>query len=168
MINIELTGYKKGMIIMRNRLVFGILTIIIGLLIALGPQTVFPVCGVHEHSEETMKCFWTARAELGAGILISLLGLFAALTDSIRIRIGLTAAVLLNGILALLLPTVLIGVCGSTRMGCRALSLPALSILSGLLIAIAIINGAYLNRINRKGTKDHEKQTADDEKAVRP
>ncbi len=152
---------------MRNRLVFGILTIIIGLLIAFGPQTIFPVCGVHEHSEEAMKCFWTARAELGAGVLISLLGLLAVLTDSARIRLGLTAAVLLNGILALLLPTVLIGVCGSTRMACRALSLPALSVLSGLLIAIAIINGVYLNRINKKGTKDHEKQTADDDKAVR-
>lgn len=160
-------GYGKGTVIsMRNRLIFGILSIAAGLLLASGPQTIFPVCGVHEHSGEAMKCFWTARAELGVGLSISILGLFSILAGSSRLRLGLTAAVLLNGILALLFPAVLIGVCGSTRMSCRALSLPALSVLSGLIIVISIINGVYLGRIDKKGIKEHGKQTSDDEKAV--
>lgn len=78
-----------------------------------------------------MKCRWTAQAELGIGLLISVLGALLIVFKSKQIRIGLSLSAALNGILALLIPTVLIGVCENAHMTCRALALPALSVLSG-------------------------------------
>lgn len=168
---------------MKNRLITGVLFIFLGGLIALGPQTFFPVCGAHtseqaseqglgkmdEHqsmnvkSDEytgkqasmttinmVMKCHWTAQAELGIGILIALLGVFLLIFQSGQIRLGLSLAVILNGVLALLIPTALIGVCGSINMTCRSLTLPALTILSSIVIVTSAANVFYLIDSDRK------------------
>lgn len=169
---------------MKNRLFTGVLFIFLGVLIALGPQMVFPVCGVHtseqasgqgsgkmdEHqsmnmiqSDENtgkqasmkeknmvMKCHWTARAELGIGIFIALIGIFLLIFQSGQVRLGLSLALILSGVLALLIPTALIGVCGSLQMTCRSLTLPALTILSSIVIVTSVANVIYLNYSNRK------------------
>jgi len=176
---------------MKNRLITGILFIILGGLIALGPQTIFPVCGIHTAeqasaqgtekigeqegiktggqetmqaaegageqaaiamtTDSVMKCHWTAQAELGIGILIALLGAFLIIFQSKQIRMGLSLALGLNGILALLIPTVLIGVCGGAHMPCRSLALPALTVLSSVVIVTSAVNAVYLFISNRKG-----------------
>lgn len=172
---------------MKNRLISGILFIILGSLIAWGPQTFFPVCptpieetsagdsgkmneqksmsmGSHgmeqaaeaEHGEGfmnpsadmVMKCHWTSRAELGIGSLIALLGVLLIAFQSRQVRLGLSLSLILNGILALLIPTALIGVCDGAHMICRSLALPALSILSGLVVVISIANVVYLYKSN--------------------
>ena len=173
---------------MKNRLISGILFLVLGILIAVGPQTIFPVCGIHtgqsaaQSSDQTsggkctqmggckpnadaekgsaenaaagsgtvMKCFWTARAELGIGILIAVLGILLIAFRSAQVRLGLSISLALNGILALLIPNVLIGVCSDAHSTCRMLTLPALTILSGVAIAAAAANAAYLFRSDRK------------------
>lgn len=168
----------------KNRLLTGILLIILGALIAFGPITVFPVCGVHTKetaadsamkmdghksddsvhaskdtsgmtantatSNKVMKCHWTARAELGTGLVIALLGLLMLIFRSAQIKLGLSIALGLNGILALLIPTVLIGVCGNVKMTCRSLTLPALVILASVVTIAAAANAFYLYHSNRK------------------
>jgi hypothetical protein len=128
---------------MKNKFIFGIAVIIIGLLIALGPQTLFPVC---EAEEMIMKCFWTARAELGAGLVIALLGLATLLFPSIQTRRGFFIAIGLNALLALFIPSILIGVCAGKHMRCHALTLPALLVLSAVLLALAIVNSLLLEK----------------------
>lgn len=151
---------------MKNRLISGIVFLIFGLLIALGPQIIFPVCGI---SGETapMKCHWTARAELGAGLVIAFQGLLLLLFSSRQIRLGLNLAIGFNGVLALLLPTILIGVCGSTRMNCRSLTLPALVIFSTFVIAGSVINGIYLYQTGRTGGSTYGDKTTDDQSVVK-
>jgi hypothetical protein len=122
---------------MKNRLFPGISFIVLGLLIAIGPFTIFQVC---KWDMMIMKCFWTARAELGAGILIAILGILTLLFASSRIRLGLSISAALNGILVLLIPTVLIGVCEESLLPCRVLTLPSLVILSSILIVISFVN----------------------------
>jgi hypothetical protein len=165
---------------MKNRLITSALFILLGGLIAFGPQTIFPVCKVHTTEQSSaqdsgktgdpqsnpsndaymiqsaedsgamatksmvMKCHWTAMAEIGAGLLIALLGVFLLIFRSGLIRLGLSLALILNGILALLIPTVLIGVCGSLHMNCRSLALPTLTILSGIVITASAANVIYL------------------------
>lgn len=169
---------------MSNRVITGILFIILGALIAIGPLTIFPVCGVHsteqmdddsgqkdipmknEQSDSSagnnmkstmnmgtsmvMKCHWTARIELGIGILIVILGILLVVLQSVQIRLGLSISLVLNGILALLVPSVLIGVCGAVHMSCRSLTLPALTVLSSGDIIIALINTIYLYKADNK------------------
>lgn len=102
-------------------------------------------------TNKVMKCHWAARAELGIGLVIAVLGLLLIIFRSAQVRIGLSIALGLNGILALLIPTVLIGVCGNVKMTCRSLSLPALVILASMVTVAAAANVFYLHHSNRKG-----------------
>ncbi len=174
---------------MKNRIITGLLFILLGGLIAFGPQTLFPVCGVHTAEKPTtqgsdqmvghaniktnekmiaetaagtgaqssmaasnvMKCHWTAQAELGVGLLIALLGIFLLCSRSGQVRLGLSLALILNGLLVLLLPVILIGVCGNLHMSCRSLTLPALIILSSTVVFAAAANVYYLYHSRSKG-----------------
>ncbi len=174
---------------MKNRLITGIIFIILGAFIAFGPQTIFPVCGIHSAKEVkgdnsgqkkgqmsmkmgdkssdsspnnpseskmstgskmVMKCFWTARAEFGVGILIALLGLLLILFSSVQLRLGLNISIIFNGILALLIPTKLIGVCDGIHMDCHSLALPALVVISSIIIITALLNSVYLFKSDKK------------------
>ena len=167
---------------MKNRIIFGIIFIVLGALIALGPQTIFPVCGIHASeqsavqgseqagmpmssqmadsaSEENstssampmvMKCRTSAKAELPVGIAIAVLGVLIIVSRSVKGRIGLSIASALGGLFALLVPTVLIGVCASEQMRCRVLTLPALIILSILVIFVSVVNIVYLFKSGKK------------------
>ena len=65
---------KKGML-------SGALLVLLGLLVALMPYYILPVCPVHAGAM-TMRCFWTARAELILGALVAAVGLFTMLRRS--------------------------------------------------------------------------------------
>ncbi|NLT15170.1 MAG: DUF4418 family protein [Clostridiales bacterium] len=157
---------------MKNRLITGIVFIILGGFITFGPQTVFPVCGVHTKAQASgemhmdnceapaaamteamsgvMKCQPTARVEFGIGILIVLVGALLIIFPSKQVRLGLNLSLTLNGVLALLIPTVIIGVCNGAQMVCRLLALPALTVFSILVIIIAAANSIYLYKSGRR------------------
>jgi hypothetical protein len=120
---------------------------VFGLLLAIGPYTLFPVC--EAMGDMVMKCFWTRRAELGIGLVIVVLGVLTLVFKSSQIRLGLGIGVFLNGVLALLIPATLIGVCEHAHASCRVLALPALSVLSSILILISVINGITLSKRGR-------------------
>jgi hypothetical protein len=97
-----------------------------------------------------MRCHWTGRAEIGAGFLIVLLGASLLGCPSARVRLGLTMALCLSGILSLLFPSTLIGGCMMETMACRKVSFPALYLCSVLVIAGAAMNSLYLFRRAKK------------------
>lgn len=167
---------------MKNRLITGILFIILGGLIAFGPLTIFPVCGANggssshaahasmkmdEHQAATrvenvndgnhtaastpMKDHWTARAELGIGILIALLAILLIVFSSKHIRLGISLSLALSGILAALIPTVLIGVCDNAHASCRLLTLPSLIILAAIVVLLSIVNTIFLYKSSDEG-----------------
>jgi drug/metabolite transporter (DMT)-like permease len=125
----------------------GILLVLLGVLIILSPWVIFPVCEMHGLFVETkagmqlpMPCGYTARAETGIGALIAVAGglLVARRTTETRQAVGIfsTAA----GLLVILYPTILIGMCRLADHPCRQLTLPALELLG----AAVIIIGGYL------------------------
>ncbi|OJU16248.1 MAG: hypothetical protein BGN88_00100 [Clostridiales bacterium 43-6] len=132
---------------MKNRLFSGILFGVLGLLIAIGPQTVFHVCPV---GDIPMKCHWTARAEIGLGVLIAISGILLLLFSKAQVRMGLSISLFFQGVLAFLVPNVLIGVCGGIHMDCHKLTQPVLTILSALIIIASAINGIYLYQIDKR------------------
>lgn len=128
---------------MKNRVFSGGGVIVLGLLIALGPQFLFKVCPVVEGM--FMKCHWSARAEIGiGGPLIAGLGTALIFFASPHIRLGLTIGIFLSGVLALLIPHVLIGGCAMHSMACRKAAFPAITVLSILLLISMALNGLYL------------------------
>lgn len=113
---------------------FGIFLILAGALIAVVPQFILPVCesGVATASGGSvpMKCFWTARAELGTGALVAFCGTLLCVCRDADVRSGIAAVTSAASLLALAFPTILIGMCGAETMPCRMGALPALILLA--------------------------------------
>jgi hypothetical protein len=129
---------------MKIRIALGAVIAALGLLIALGPRFLFTVCPVME--DMVMKCHWTARAETGVGALIAVLGIALAVFASPKTRLGLVIGVFLSGVLALLIPHVLIGGCVNHTMPCRKIAFPAITVIGILLLIGAGLYTAYLAR----------------------
>lgn len=95
-----------------------------------------------------MKCHWSGRAEVAVGIPLLILGiaLFTSEKKNLRRLIGILAAAM--GILGILLPTSLIGVCRTAEMSCNAVMRPGLIFAS---IGIILIGAAvFALSIERK------------------
>jgi hypothetical protein len=114
-----------------------------GFFIAAGPQFLFKLCP-QTHDGVWMKCHWTGLAEIGVGSLIALIGATLLFFASPKVRLGLSVAGCLAGVLALLYPTILIGGCGNETMACRVVTFPAIIVFSILVIAGMALNGIYL------------------------
>ncbi len=85
-----------------------------------------------------MKCHWAGVAEVAAAIPLGLAGIYALRSrrkETLRFA-GLVGAV--AGLMAILLPTVLIGTCGSPMMICNILMRPIL-LASGIVAIVASI-----------------------------
>jgi hypothetical protein len=88
-----------------------------------------------------MKCLWTARAELGIAIPLFALGGFMFVSRRRETRSALAVPSALLGVVAMLLPTVLIGVCASPGAACHSSMLPLMLVAGGLTAASS---AAYL------------------------
>lgn len=91
----------------------------------------------------SMKCHWTARAELGLALPLLAVGAmlpFSRNKGSRRI-LGVTAAAL--GVVTILLPTELIGVCMSPDMPCVSTMKPALLLMGALVVGIGLVTVGF-------------------------
>lgn len=131
----------------KNINALGAVLVLLGIVIALTGWVIFPVCEIYGMFAETkagvklpMPCGYTARAETGIGALIVVAGglLIARNTTETRQAVGIFS--IAHGVLVIVFPMLLIGMCRLADHPCRQLTLPALEILG---IAVIII-GAYL------------------------
>jgi hypothetical protein len=148
---------------MGNQRWSGLITLIAGFLFIAIPYFIFPVCefaaqemvAPHHapaamsagHSKPHMPCFWSARAELGLGLVLIAAGLFLLSSSPPERRLGLSLMIAATAALGGALPTLLIGVCPGAATPCRAGALPALLILSAALFLGALWNAWYLKKI---------------------
>ena len=119
-------------------IIFAAVTVVLGILIAVAPQTFASVCKV---TEKPMKCFWTARAEIFLGISIAVFAvlqiIFALKESNIQANLALTFAIITNAIGVILVPSALIGVCAKPMMHCHSVTKPFL-IVAAILIILAV------------------------------
>ncbi len=125
---------------MKNRIIFAAAFILLGLLVILAPTVLFPVC----ESEMKMACFFTKKAEIGAGLVIAALGVIYVFLKNKDIRLGISIAQFLNAGLVLAFPAKLTGLCKMSDMACRVKTYPALIVLSVLLALTAAANIVFL------------------------
>ncbi|OGO28261.1 MAG: hypothetical protein A2136_00305 [Chloroflexi bacterium RBG_16_54_11] len=100
-----------------------------------------------------MKCHWTGQAEIAIAVPLLVLG---GLVFFNRRRETLRALFILGivlGVLAILLPTVLIGVCVSPDMLCNSAMKPTL-IFTGIVTVIASLIGLFLSAKNEPEATD--------------
>ena len=126
---------------MNKKYIFGVIFIVSGVLLALMPYKIAPVC----HADKMIKCFWTGRALLGTGVLLAVLNVFFCVMKS-----GQSGIVIANILIALYagaVQTVLIGTCKSPMMSCNTHTKPAVFLFMGLFIAV---NAVYVLLSARK------------------
>ena len=90
-----------------------------------------------------MKCLWTARAEIGMGVLLLAVGIFLFISRTLESRRFLSVLVLILGIFVLLLPTTLIGICINPDMPCVVLMKPILLLIGVVTGALGIVATAW-------------------------
>jgi hypothetical protein len=122
---------------MKRPIIFSVVIIILGLLIALGPQFLFKVCN---HGEDSFPhCHWSAQGEIGVGLLIVALGVCMIVFTDPKTHLGLAIGTFLASIIAFAVPNFLIGGCGSVVMKCRRIAFPALTTESVVLLVFSAI-----------------------------
>ena len=148
---------------MKRSIIFGSVVISLGLLIALGPQFLFKVCkpsmatviaeeeiddccAIPEKSgccgpviSNFPVCHWSARAEMGIGLLIASLGICLIVFPDPKTRLGLFIGIFFAGIVAMFIPSTLIGGCAVKSMACHKGAFPALMVESILLVVYSVI-----------------------------
>ena len=123
---------------MSKNKITGIVIALLGLLTALIPTVIFKVCAAMDG--KFMKCHWTSQVEVALGIAVLALGLLIVLAKENAASSAYAVASAINGVLVFLIPTVVIGVCGSADMPCHSGTKPALIIAGALIIVVALIN----------------------------
>lgn len=160
---------------MKAKYVIGMIVIILGGLIALGPQTVFPVCessklinaSVEQSSTmkmegmesmggteagsgaKKMRCYHTGVASLATGIGLMLLGVTLFAFKNKKLQLVIKGFIGLLGVLTALYPTVLIGTCKPVHASCHSLTSPILVIL-GIVTVIVVVIALFLERKNEQ------------------
>jgi hypothetical protein len=93
-----------------------------------------------------MKCHWTGVAESVAAIPLGVLGLVGVVglrrKETRRMMFGMGAVL---GVLIVLLPSRLIGVCAHPDMLCNLVMRPVLTLAGGLTVAVSLV-GLVLSR----------------------
>lgn len=125
---------------MNKKLFAAIAQFVLGVLIAVAPRAFAHVCEV---TDMPMACHYTAQAALGIGIVIALLAIIGLFVVEAT-RAGLDIANAVLGVLVILVPTVLIGVCKGAMMHCHMVTLPTLIVL-GVLTTVFSVIAAYLD-----------------------
>ena len=126
----------------------GVILIVLALVIGIVPQ--FTDCLSQGRTLKTvdgkmvpMKCHWTSIAEIGAAVPLALVGVFHLTSKRRETKRSVALFGLTLGALAVLFPTVLIGVCSNPDMMCNMVEKPVL-ILAGTLAMAASLVGMVL------------------------
>lgn len=130
--------------------VFSMLNALLGLLLALTPFVLFPVCGTPAPDGSPMRCHYSGLFIVAMGGLI-LAAAVPALRAKGRARFFRLSCILSAGagLLAYLVPVGIVplgnkalwgwecGLCGDVHHACRAVTLPAVG---GLAAAVVLVN----------------------------
>lgn len=131
---------------MKNKNHFvGVGLLLLSILLAAGITWLFPVCGPKEDGS-WMRCHWSGQTIFGIGIVLAALAIAYLLIPSRSVRAGLSLSVIPIGLLNLAVLNGLIGLCGKAEMQCRAVTQPAVTIISVILVILGIANGLFLLR----------------------
>ncbi|MBI4858126.1 MAG: DUF4418 family protein [Acetobacterium woodii] len=138
----------------KTALITGISFIIYALALTVGPKTLYPGCD----PAMMMKCTQSLNVLFGIGIVVGIIGIVNFFIKTDIYRIIASIAGIISAIFAFLIPGIIIGACGMETMPCRALTLPAIYVISGIFIVVTIVNLVLLfNARKLKPTNDQAK-----------
>ena len=115
---------------MKLRKIFTLVNIILGIVLALSPFILFPVCNMLKSDGSHMGCWYS-------GIFITSMGIIIAALSFVKWRF--IADVLAAGaaVACWLVPHEFIGLCADLSHDCQAVTMPAVGV---LIILVVIVN----------------------------
>ncbi len=129
--------------------IFHIINIILGLIVALTPFQLFPVCTMESEMGGPMKCYWSGKAMVYIGIAMLVISLVSLLLNKKFVNYISYILVAVSGTLIYLIPTRVIkigekvvdgwecGLCGMPMMSCNTTTMPAIKT---IMIIVLIVN----------------------------
>ena len=120
---------------MKKQIIPGCVIMLLALVIAAGSVSFLQPC-VHEDGT-VGACYWAGRSLLGLGLLLLAFSFLAVLLQ--KFRAGLYLSIVIACILGMLTPGTLISICGMDTMRCRMLMRPAMLILFGVALLVALV-----------------------------
>jgi hypothetical protein len=129
---------------------FSLLIIVLSVLLLLVPWQLFPVCGVGRYAipggmMQMHGCSATLKAVVFCSVIGILIGLIIQLQPKPVTAVAAAIAFAVLGVLVILFPTTITGVCLVATMPCVWGTKPAL-IVTGFLMALSGIAGFYIFR----------------------
>ena len=107
----------------------------LGLLIALSPFVLFPVCQSLRPDGTHMSCHYS-------GVFITVMGVLVALSSLLSLWRRNALWVVLagaGGVSCLLVPYRVIGLCAMSEHACRASTMPAVWVMSCLVVVLCVV-----------------------------
>ncbi len=123
----------------RKNIITECIQVILCIVLAAGMFTFLKTCPAKEDGT-FMSCHWAGRVITAIGIVILILSIVNLLVKSVKIKIGLTIAIILNQILCALVPGVIVKTCMMNTMRCNSCTKPGVIVLSSIIVIVSIIN----------------------------
>ncbi len=117
------------------------LCVLLGVLVAMIPNYLLPVCDLQATylNHPPMACYYSARAELGLGVLLALEAVLLFWTKSKESTRMVACTLIFTAILSLLVPSYLIGGCLNPQMSCQKVTFPSLYLVLGIELFILLL-----------------------------
>ena len=129
---------------MEKKKILAIISLVAAIVLFIGLTSFAGPCPVTE-GEMPMKCHWTGQALKGLAVVMALSSILKLVSKDRGIAIGISLVEVINGIYAILIPTVLIGTCMHEEMMCNTGMKPFVIIISLIYIVLAAVN-IYMNK----------------------
>lgn len=97
-----------------------------------------------------MKCFWTAMAAIATAVPLFGIGLLQMFSRQKETRTALGALGGILGIMAIALPTALIGVCMHPDASCNLVMKPALIFMGVLTLGLGVVSMAMPQKLTER------------------
>ena len=124
--------------------VLAVLMVVLALIIGVVPQ--FTDCESHglmlslaNGKQVSMKCHWTARGEIAVAAPLLFVGAMSGFSRRRETKRNLAIMGIVLGIAAVLLPTVLVGVCANPEMLCNSVMRPTLILLGSAVAVTSLV-----------------------------
>lgn len=126
---------------MKAKNIAALLISILGVVMLLIPHFVAPVCPIHDG--HIMKCHWMGQAVMGLGGVIAVLGILMLLVKDKKMAAAFSISAALVSGLAIAVSSHLIGGCSHHHMSCQMHTIPAVSIVGGILFVLGLGYAIY-------------------------
>jgi len=137
---------------MKKTQVWALIVIILGVIVILIPWYLFPVCGIGRYAPPVGTlprmhgCDGTLKAATVLGVILVFAGVLTLFLRQFWAGIVSAASTIVIGVLVILFPTIITGVCKVPTMPCVFGTKPALIIAGIVLIVAGCIGGMLFKK----------------------